>query len=149
MNSTLHSLTERFSDWWDWTSPNSASCPRYGEGLYPLNWHKTSLRSTQTSTPQCSGVSLTPLWRPVDKKTACIQWKKGYSKRPSVIYSRHTPLHGWLTQSNPLLKPHQATKKIEEKSTSTSHARMDNDAQQNGSSEWTGGRWPGTLKRTL
>ena len=148
VSDTPHSPTKNSSGWWDRTSPNSASYPKYEEGLYPPIRCKTSLTLIQTSTPQCSGVSSTCSSKPCDEKTTCTQWRKGYLKKPLATYSGHAPHHRWPKQNDPLSRPHQATRRIGGRLTSTSHVKTGNNAPQNGSNKWMGGRWLGILKRT-
>src|SRR5258708_26770244 len=72
--------------------------------------------------------------------------KKGSLKRPSTTSSEQVSQCDRLTQSDPLMKPHQGIKKTEEKSTLTCPARTGNAAPPSGSSNWMGEKWLDTPK---
>ena len=141
-------LTKRYKECWDQTTLSSVSWPKYEGVPYPPDQHEKSSRWTRTSTLQYLGGSLMQYWRPPDESKTNMLSRKGFLKRPSTTSNEQVFRCDGSTQSNPLKRLHQGTKKTEEKSTSTSPARMGNDALPSGSSEWMGGKWPGIPKIT-
>src|SRR5712692_7098665 len=97
--------------------PSSVSWPKYEGAPYPPDWHKMSSKWTRTSTPQYLGGSSTQYWRPPDESKTDMPLRKGFLKRPSMISNKQVSQCDRSTQNNPLKKPHQGTKKTEERST--------------------------------
>src|SRR5258707_14008384 len=141
---TPTSPTKRSSSWLDQTPRTSACWPKYTGGLSPPGQLGTSYRVTWVSTQWYSGVSLKPWPKVFDVAKLITPGRKSYSKRPSTTFKEQVSPEITSTQNDHSKKHPQGTKKIEEKSTSISHAKMGQGELQNGSSGWTEGRWQGT-----
>src|SRR5258707_1277143 len=140
---TPSSLTKKYRGYWGQTDCNSASWPRYKEEPYPPGRHKTSPKG-RTSTPQYSK-ALSTQWRKLpDEWRADTPLKRGSSKKPSTTSNKQGFQPNGSTQNDHSKKPHLATKKTEEKSTSAYLAKTGTVVLLNGSSKWTEEKWPDT-----
>ena len=144
---TPSSPTKKYRGYWDRTGPNSASWPKYEGAPYPPGQREMSLKG-KTCTLWCLKALSTRWQRPPGKWRTGMLSKKGSLKRPSMIFNgQGSPCNG-LTPSDHSRKPHQAIKKIEERLTSTCHARMDSAVLPNGSNKWMEERWLDTPRTT-
>src|SRR5713226_9170970 len=132
---TPSSPTKKYRGSWGQTTRNSAFWHRYEVVPYPLGRHEMSPRE-KTCTPQCLKALLTQWQKPPDRRTTDTLSRRGFLKRPLMTSNEQESRHNESIQNDHLKKPHPDTKKTEERSISTYHAKMGCAVPPSGSSAW-------------